>query len=270
MKRSAAWILTFALSGCVLPANIHEPGSPALVGIVHREDGTPAVGARVAITNDDGRASCSHTSARTFTDSAGVFRFAPTTSVQRWVVLVPPIERFFNWYGVCAGASDSTLELTHHGLVRLHNPSEGSVVDTLNCLQWTWRGRPRAMCTGRGAENTVQLGGGWSDARGSGFYRLIAVSHGSASAPSGVYVQWVQHSDTGSSETIRETIAIVLTPDMLSSLEAQLLAERSGAVCVDVRIVRRPPHWYNFVDHEVHEAKELGAPGESHSVVSCP
>jgi hypothetical protein len=64
-------------------------------------------------------------------------------------------------------------------------------------------------------------------------------------------------------------MAISLTPDIFSSLEAKLFAESSGAVCVDVRSVRMPPHWYSLVD-EVHEAKELGAPGVSRSVVSCP
>jgi hypothetical protein len=268
MKRYAPPILALAVTGCVLPLNIPEAGSPVLVGIVHREDGTPAIGARIAITNEPGRSSCAHTSARTFTDATGVFRFEPTTFVQRWVVVVPPIEKFFNWYGVCAGTSDSGLELTYHGRVRIHYGGEGSKVDTLNCLQWTWQGRHRATCTGPGAENTIQRGGGWSDAHGSGFYRMIAVSHGSASAESGVYVQWVQYGNTGLSETVRETIAISLTPDMLSGLEAKLFAEL-GAVCVDVRSVRWPPHWYSLVD-EVHEARELGAPGESHRVVSCP
>ncbi|HEY2377877.1 MAG TPA: hypothetical protein VGH98_18030 [Gemmatimonadaceae bacterium] len=262
-------ILTLVLTGCVLPLNVKEAGSPALVGVVRRDDGRPAIGVQVAITNDQGRASCAHATARTFTDSAGVFRFAPTTLVQRWVMLVPAVERFFNWYGVCAGPADSLLELTYNGLVRLHYGAEGSAADTLNCLQWTWRGRPRGTCTGPSAEDRVQLGGGWSDARGSGYYRLIGVSHGSPSAESGVYVQWVERRLTGPSEVVRETMAISLTPDIFSSLEAKLFAESSGAVCVDVRSVRMPPHWYSLVD-EVHEAKELGAPGVSRSVVSCP
>ena len=133
----------------------------------------------------------------------------------------------------------------------------------------TWRGRPRATCTGRNAGDRVQLGGGWSDARGSGYYRLIAVSHGSQSAESGVYVQWVERSPTGPSEVVRETIAIALTPEILSSLEAKLFAESSGAVCVDVRSARQL-HWYDFGLHEVHEAKELRGPGESRAVASCP
>ena len=118
-------ILTLALTGCVLPLNVTESGSPALVGIIRRDDGTPAIGARVAITNDQGRRSCAHTSARTFTDSAGVFRFPPTTRVQRWVMIVPAFERFFNWYGVCAGPTDSVLELAYNGYVRLHYDSGG-------------------------------------------------------------------------------------------------------------------------------------------------
>src|SRR5206468_5420250 len=141
-------------------------------------DGTPLIGARVAITNDEGRTSCAHTSARTFTDSAGVFRFPPTTHIQRWIVLVPPVERFFNWYGVCAGPADSALDLAYDGSVRLRGSADRSAGDTLNCLQWTWRGRARATCTGPDAEDRVQWGGGWSDANGSGYYRLIAVSHG--------------------------------------------------------------------------------------------
>jgi hypothetical protein len=267
--RSARPIVTLALTGCVLPLNVKEAGSPALVGIVHHDDGTPVIGARVAITNDQGRASCSHTSARSYTDSAGIFRLAPTIYVQRWVMLVPPIEKFFSWYGVCAGPSDSLLELTYEDLLPLHYRAEAHAADTLSCLQWMWRDRPRTTCTGAHAEDRIQRGGGWSDARGSGFYRLIAVRHGSPSAESGVYVQWVQRSKTGPPEVIRETIGISLTPDILENLEAKLFVESSGAACVDVRSVRQPPHWYSLVD-EIHEARVLRAPGESRSVVSCP
>ena len=98
---------------------------------------------------------------------------------------------------------------------------------------------------------------------------MIAVSHGSQGAESGVYVQWVQRGATGQSGIVRETIGISLTPDMLSSLTAKLFVESSGAACVDVRTVQRPPHWYSLVD-EVHEAKELRGPGDSRTVASCP
>ncbi|MFL5613002.1 MAG: carboxypeptidase-like regulatory domain-containing protein [Gemmatimonadaceae bacterium] len=269
-RERAVWpILTLALTACVLPLNVQESGSPVLVGIIRRDDGAPAIGARVAITNDQGRSSCAHTSARTFTDSAGVFRFSPTTRVQRWVMVVPAFERFFNWYGVCAGPADSALELAYVGYVGVHYGGEGAAVDTLNCLQWRWHGRARATCTGPHAEDKVQWGGGWSDARGSGYYRMIAVSHGAQSAESGVYVQWVQRVAAGQAEVVRETIGISLTPDMLSSLTAKLFVESSGVACVDVRTVQRPPHWYSLVD-QVHEAKELRGPGDSRTVVSCP
>jgi hypothetical protein len=265
--RSARLTLTLALIGC-LPLDVTEAGSPVLVGIVHHEDGTPSIGSRVAITNDNGLASCAHTSARTFTDSAGIFRFAPTTFVRRWVMLFPPVERFWNWYGLCAGPADSVLDLTYEGRVPLHYEAEAHGVDTLSCLQWSWHGRPRATCAGRGADDRIQLGGGWSDARGSGYYRLIAVSHGSAVAESGVYVQWVQHRDASGHEAVRETIGLSLTSAILQSLETKLFVRSSGAACVDVRSVRQPPHWYTLVD-QVHEARELGAPGESRTVTSC-
>ncbi|MFL5613026.1 MAG: hypothetical protein ACJ796_05130 [Gemmatimonadaceae bacterium] len=265
-----AWpILTVALTACVLPLNVTESGSPALVGVIHRDDGTPAVGTRVAITNDQGHTSCAHTTARTFTDSAGVFRFPPTTLVQRWVLIIPPVERFVNWYGVCAGPADSALELAYHGIVSLQYGGERATVDSVNCLRWTWRGRARATCTGPRAVDRLQRGGGWSDANGSGYYRLIAAGLGSENGESGLYVQWVQQSATGSPEVVRETVAIPLAPNSLSILEAKLFAENSGAVCVDVRALRRPPHWYSVVD-EVHEAIELRGPGDSRSVVSCP
>jgi hypothetical protein len=267
--RLARPILILALTGCVLPLNVKEAGSPALVGIVHHDDGTPVIGALIAITNDPGRASCAHTSARTFTDSAGAFRFGPTIFVQRWVILMPPVERFFNWFGICGGPADSLLDLTYDGLVPLHHSADAHAADTLNCLQWVWRGRPRTTCTGPHAEDRIQSGGGWSDARGTGFYRLIAVSHGSASAESGAYVQWVQRGNTGMPEVVRWTIGISLTQDILQSLETKLFVRSSGAACVDVRSVRHPPHWYRLVD-EVHEARELRAPGESRVVASCP
>ena len=269
MREAITFVLALVLTGCVLPLSVKEAGSPALIGIVHRDDGRRAIGARVAITNDGGRSACSHISTRTFTDSAGVFRFGPTIYVQRWVMLIPPVERFFNAYGVCAGPSDSALDFTYEGTVPLQGRKDAQRADTLSCLQWSWRDRPRTTCTGPQAEDQIQLGGGWSDARGSGFYRLIAVRRGVPGAESGVYVQWVQRASAGQPESVRETIAIGPTPDMLQSLETKLFIRQSGAACVDVRSVRQPPHWYALVD-QVHEAKELHAPGESNSVISCP
>jgi hypothetical protein len=98
---------------------------------------------------------------------------------------------------------------------------------------------------------------------------LIAVSHGSPSAESGVYVQWVQRGLSGLPDSVRETTVIAQTPVMFEYLETKLFVEQSGAACVDVRSIRERPHWYTIVD-EVHEARELRGPGESHAVVSCP
>lgn len=256
------------LSGCVLPVDIKQPGSPTLVGMLRRSDGMPAIGARAAIPDYYSHASCAQIRARTFTDSSGVFRFAPTTYVQHWVMLFPAFERFSNGYAVCAGPSDSTLDRGYEGSVSLGYKAQPAR-DTLRCLEWEWQGRSRVTCTGPDAEDAIQTRGTWRDARGTGFYRLIVVRDRVSDERLGVYLQWVQRNDSGPPERVRETIALPLAARVLTLDEAALYSTSAG-VCVSARSTGRPPHWYSLHQAELHEALLLGAPGETRANTSCP
>lgn len=242
--RSAASLLTLGLTSCVLPLNVSEPGSPSLVGIVTRADGMPAVAARVAVTNDYGNPSCGHTNARAFADSSGIFHFAPTTYVQHWVVFFPPIEKFSNYYAVCAGAADSILARAYEGSVGL-GYHEAPARDTLRCLEWAWQDRTRVTCNGPGAEDRIQSGGAWSDADGAGFYRLIVVRDRSERRDVGVYVQWVQRTNSSPPQRVRQAVALPL-PARLISLDTVKVFWMSAGPCVDLHSTLRARHWYSW------------------------
>jgi hypothetical protein len=260
--------LLLGLTACVLPVNLPEPGSPTLVGILRRRDGTPAIGARVAITNDYSRSGCMHPSVRGFADSAGVFRFAPTTYVQHWLVVFPPLEKFANLYAVCAGPSDSTLDRAYEGGVSL-GYKEQPAHDTLQCLEWEWEGRSRTTCTGPNADDRIQARGAWRDSRGSGFYRLITVRDRTDDKRLGVYVQWVQRTDSGAPELVRETIALPLARRVWK-IDSTALYSTSAGACAEVSSRGWKEHWYNLSTNDAHHFILLGAPGETRAIGSCP
>jgi hypothetical protein len=124
-------------------------------------------------------------------------------------------------------------------------------------------------CTGPGAEDRIQTSGSWRDSRGSGFYRLIVVRDRISDERLGVYLQWVQRTDSGPPELVRETIALPLVPRLVALDEAALYST-SGGVCVSVRSTGRPPHWYSLHQAELHDALLLGGPGETHASSGCP
>ena len=267
-QRAAAPLLILALGSCALPLNISEPGSPSLVGIVKRSDGMPAVAVRVAITNDYSNPSCGHTNARASSDSSGIFRFAPTTYVQHWVFFFPAFERFSIYYAVCTGEADSILARAYEGSVSLRSP-QSPASDTLRCLEWSWQERARVTCNGPGAEDRIQSLGAWSDADGAGFHRLIVVRDEFDDARVGVYVQWVQRTDSRPPLLVRQTIALPL-PARLLGLGDVKMSALSTAPCVELHGTLRAAHWYSWAPTDLHDAWMLGAPGQMRAVTACP
>jgi len=262
-----ACILAAANAGCVIPVNMTEPASPALIGVYHRSDGRPAVGARVAVMSHDGEAACARAVERTAVDSAGVFRLRSTTLRRRWLVLIPPIERFFNYFWLCAGASDSLLGMAYYGRVPLGY--SGAAVDTVRCQEWAWQGRTQVTCAGPREENALQTGGRWTDGATAGFYRLIVINEHWDPLKPGVFVQWVQSSDTHPREVVRETVAFPLVPKLIEIEEARLEVGRDGLACVIIISRGNSRRWYRLEDVE-RVAMELGPPGEMRRVAACP
>lgn len=102
------------VTGCI-PVHWVQPASPPLYGRFRQADGTPAAGAGVAVSSDyrdPNRARASH---RAYVDSTGVFRLSPTTIVQRWVLVIPPVEHFGNGYHFCAGIDHSLVHVAYQG-----------------------------------------------------------------------------------------------------------------------------------------------------------
>ena len=252
-------------TACYLPAHFTEPASPMLTGTLLDSDGHPVAGARVAITPhtyDDKH--CRRASVHATTDSSGRFGFQSTTVERKGIWLVPAIERFFNGYAICTGASDSTLRIAYLGRVALR--AEAVPPDTVSCLQWIWEGRARSVCSGS-SETPIQTGGHWSDSTGSGYYRLIDSGPGWEGRESGVFLQWVQVDPASGAQTVRHTMTFPLVPKLLS-VGAALVSQDAGS-CVRVRSSGRPLHWYSWGPQRTDVSFELGPPGVARDVPGC-
>lgn len=268
MSRHAAWLASFgalSVSGCWLPVSFTERASPVVIGTYSQRDGTPAAGARVAVTSHSGDATCSRASERGTTDSAGVFRLRATTARRRGLWIVPAIERFGNAYWLCAGATDTSLQRAYGGVVLF---AVATPTDSITCLEWSWQGRTRVTCSGPHETRALQTGGSWTEAGASGFYRLIVVEATWDAREPGVFLQWVQRSDTSSLETVRETVALPLVAGLIEIEEVWFWLPRGRPVCVTVDSRGTPTRWWKDQARE-RVAFELGPPGQMRRVTTC-
>ena len=246
------------VTGCI-PVHQVEPASPPLYGRFRRADGTPAGGARVALTSHYNDPSCAKASERAFVDSNGIFRLRPTTAVLRWLVVIPPVERFGRGYHLCAGVDGSLVNRAYEGYVALWDTSTVAR-DSLMCQEWIWQGRSQVTCAGP-KDRALQSGGRWSDGAASGFYRVIVVEDNAKA-----FLQWVQRDSAGPPERVREMIELPLGKRLT---EVKLFAWPTGATCVKIRTTGPPAHWYTFWNDLRQIYLALGPPGQSHEVASC-
>jgi hypothetical protein len=223
----------------------------------------------VAVTTGHRDATCARALERTTVDLAGVFRLRATTLRRRWLVLIPPIERFFNYYWLCAGASDAVLAMAYHGRTSLGYRG-GTAPDTVRCLEWPWQGRARVTCAGPHEKDALQAGGRWSDGATAGFYRLIVIRNGWDARQPGVFLQWVQSSGTDAPEVVQETIALPLAPRLFEIEEARLEAAPGAPACVIVRSLGKRPRFFSPTPTFERVAAELGPPGQMRRVTACP
>jgi hypothetical protein len=265
MRTAVVGGLAFGTGGC-LPIPNAEPSSPVVVGQYVHRDGTPAVGARVAITDHSMDATCSRARALAVTDSAGAFRLPATTARRAIYPLVPPIDHFQNAYWLCASAADSVLHMAYEGAVPIRTRARP---DSIACLEWAWQGEARVTCRRAGDRATVQVGGRWEDAGATGFYRLIVVPMAWDARKPGVFLQWVERSGTGSPERVRETTALPLAPMLLAIDAAELRLTREGPACVHVRSTGRARRFWSLGPASESLAVALGAPGQMRVVPSC-
>jgi len=271
--------MSVATAGCFLPVNFTEPASPALVGIVRRSDGTPpAAGVRVAVSGDYRDETCARASERGATDAAGFVRLRATTVRVRWIMIIPPFERFVNFYRLCVGTTTTTTTTdarpaaVYDGYVSLGYKYEDNVgaPDTVRCLEWEWQARTRLTCAGPRNRETVQTGGSWVEPGGaSGYYRLITTVDEKDAGSRGVFLQWVQRSDAGVPERVRETIELPLAPRFLALEEARLWLRPGLLPCVSVASTGKSPRRFAWHNPRLVTVLELGPPGETRERASC-
>ncbi|HEU4993575.1 MAG TPA: hypothetical protein VFT29_02110 [Gemmatimonadaceae bacterium] len=261
MRRPAAGALAVVLSvNACIPVNIIEPASPPLVGMLTNEDGTPAVRVSVGVNGEYGDQGCEHISRRTFTDSAGVFRLDPTTHKVKWAVIIPPVERFFSSYSLCASFEDTAPVFAYHGSI----PRRGQQKpDTVQCVAWTWQQRRRMTCASQfptGGQHRIEVGGRWQDERSNtGNYRLIVARNDSYGRPA-VFLQWIEYPASGPA-SVPQTVNLPLIPRMIALTEAGLLADKYSRPSIVLRSVG-DPRWNQLRQPKECSLFELGPPGE--------
>ena len=261
--------LVLATSGCFIPVPFNEPGSPVVVGQYRQRDGTPAAGARLAVTHDPhDPATCTDARVLAVTDSAGTFRLPATTVRRRGLLLIPPIERFWNSYGLCLSTADSALHLGATGAVMLGG-SDHAKTDSLACLEWVWQDDAQIACWTAGDSTRPSEGGSWTDAGTTGFYRLIVVHVGRNVRHAGVFLQWVERPATGPPERVRETVALPLAPRPLQIDSTALRFTNGGPACVYVHSTGWPRHWWSWGPVRERVAFILGPPGDMRPVPNC-
>ena len=250
------------LFGACIRVDRVEPRSPNIYGTFRDDSGAALVGALVAIDAESNDKPCGRTTYHDVTDSAGVFRLQATTRVQKWLVLIPPIERFGNAYGICAspGGSAAPIHVAFTGRVPLAWRGEAPL-DTLACMRFAAGGATHVVCE-HPRDGTIQTGGHWSANGAAGSYRLIADA---ARAPNGVFLQWLD--DAG--RPVR-TAALPFPPGKRPLIsDASLGADSAGNVCVHVRATNETAHPFAWSAPKVDASFALGAPGVMRAVRKC-
>ncbi len=252
--------LLVCLAGCPVPISHTETLSPPVVGVVHKSDGTPVVGAQVAVAYGYARTPCAQTTAHATTDSAGAFRLVATQKDYRVVWVIPNLDRFPPSYLLCVGAGDTLLP-AYTGRGSLDAEAEP---DSVTCLQWEWRDRTRVTCSGK-AQRALVSGGRWTDEDASGWYRLILTREdsGRIQRPLAV-VQWLAQTGPDSPSTLVATAELPIR-GAVEWVAEPALGEVFGRWCASLLTERKIPfgfrkEWLRF---------KLGPPGDAHPVSQC-
>ena len=275
-RRSAAALAvlaSFAACGTAcIPVNQVEPLSPDIYGTFVDDSARPVVGATMAIGDEASTRPCADPVYHGTTDTLGVFHLAATTRVQKWIMIIPPVERFGNAYALCvpSGVDVSPTVAAFEGRVPFVGPIAADV-DTLSCLRFRVADTAHVVCASArrgelylvaGASGPIQSGGSWPDGSARGTYRLI---HDPSRRDVGVYLQWLDANGIARS-TVRFSFPPGRHPVVL---EARLFPEALRAPCLRVRTQNDPPHWYSLHQATLDSTYELGPPGVMRAVRSC-
>ena len=147
--------------------------------------------------------------------------------------------------------------------------SDHAKVDSLACLEWVWQDDAHVACWTAGDSTLLPERGSWTDAAGTGFYRLIAVQVGRNVRHAGVFLQWVERPETGPPERVRQTVALPLAPRPLEIDSTALRFTSGGLTCVYVHSTGWPKHWWSLGPVRERVAFMLGPPGDMRPVPNC-
>src|SRR6266516_768127 len=259
-RRVAPLLLLACTAACPVPIRHTETLSPPVVGVVHKSDGTPVVGAQIAVAYGYARSPCTRATSLATTDSTGSFRLVATHKDYRVVWVIPNLDRGPPSYLLCVGAGDTLLP-AYTGRGSLDAEAEP---DSVSCLQWEWRDQMRVTCTGK-AQRTLVSGGRWKDGDATGFFRLILTSEdsGRIQRPLAV-VQWLGQTGPDSPSTLVATAELPIR-GAVEWVAEPALGEVFGRWCASLLTERKIPfgfkkEWLRF---------KLGPPGKGRPVSQC-
>lgn len=266
-----------AIDGCILPISVDETGAPPLVVAAYHSDGSPIAGRSVSVSDeswDDG--ACLHPKAVARSDDAGRVFLPRVILHRRGILIIPPVEHFFNPYVLCTGPSDSTMRVAFKGITGLPTDTPG---DTLTCIDWDWEARTRTTCARTGTyarrldtqdmQHVFPSGGVWHEGDDTGWYRII-VDNDTRSKPPyrravtfpAAYLQWIAEPSGIVQRRVRATIELPSDLSNNSPIVAEL-AQRGGRWHAIVRGSRLG----GWGERDVTYVFALGAPGQVATVV---
>jgi hypothetical protein len=254
-------VATILVAGCIpIPAKHQEQVTPAVVGTLTLDSGTPAARYFVAATDGDEDRTCSRPGGRGVTDSLGRFGL-PATSEEKKIFWFTMMENLgMRGYWLCARPASSGASGDAPAAAPSRTYVFGHFVgDTVNCLQWRWRDTMRLSCNASPNTKQILQGGNWTEGDVSGSYRvLFVVPVGRWAAEGRAVVQWVGRS-SGTPNTVRAQMDLP-TRDSVEVLGASL-DHVGDAWHVRVKSVRRTT-WGN----DIWLTYELGSPGVIHEI----
>ena len=183
-------------------------------------------------------------------------------------------------YSLCIGTGDTLLP-AYEGLGAIQGDAP---LDSITCVQWSWRNSLRAACSGN-IERSLVSGGRWIDGEEAGRYRIILMREDSMPPARGlgrrvlngpprphryfvVVVQWLEQPDPDGPATVRTVAELPLRKDVEWAGELSL-GGVFGRWCASVATTRltHTLYWENHKREVI--TFTLGPPGKAHQVPAC-
>ena len=265
-------LLAPCIAACPLPIRHTETLSAPVVGIVRGPDERPVENVPVAVVS--GYRGCTDPELRDTTDAAGTFSLPAHKKTYSLYWVVPNLDRTDPAYSICVGTGD-TIVAAYTGRGSL----QGDVpLDSITCVQWSWRNRPRANCSGS-IERSLVSGGRWIEGEGEaiGRYRIILTRDDSTTSkrrqprygrPFVLVVQWLEQPDPNGPVAVRTAVELRLDKNVEWAGELSL-AEVFGRWCASIETTRltHTLYWENHKQEVI--TFRLGPPGHARQVPGC-